>query len=827
MAGELYSHLYLTSPPVRQGFTSVQSGGGEPLIPTRNRSAHATRLAARLAEAWQAAGARQAVVHAERHGNYLEFAGAPGFDLVLKSLESRTSGIRLLNVRVVGEGDHARTLATVYVPSNRSAHFIRKVRAYASEVTKKGLPKNAPLVQSIEDVRDALLEAFWTDSIKPLPGDQPEWIEVWLSSDTAAVIQRFRELVQRMRIEEHEHRPLLRFPERAVLLVMAGREQLAQLIEFSEDIAELRGARSTIGFYLELENRDQLEWVRELQQRMQLDANTGVAVCILDGGVNNAHPLLNPVLADADIHTVQLAWGGSDDGGHGTLMAGTAGFGDLQAALESRSPIRISHVLESAKILPPPPATNPKHLWGHVTSQGINRAEIQAPTRKRIICMAVTSDDDRDRGKPTSWSAEVDALASGADDSRHRLILISGGNVREPADWGNYPAANLTNQVHDPAQAWNALTVGGCTFRTRIDDPTFAGYAAIAPSGSLSPFSSTSVTWPHGTWPIKPEIVFEAGNAAKTAGGAVFGPDDLKLLSTYRDPTVAQFSSFDGTSVAVAQVAWMAAQIQVTYPQAWPETIRAILVHSATWTDAMKREFLRGTAKSDYQVLLRTCGYGIPDLNRALYCMRNSLTLVSQSELQPFHKKDNGSYATLDMHLYRLPWPRDVLLGLGETRVSMRVTLSYFVEPGPGEIGWKDRYRYASHGLRVELNSPGESEREFLRRINRQQRNEEEGRPDTEAPNDHWTLGQQRNVGSIHSDIWSGRAADLASSHLIAVRPSIGWWRERHHLGKWDKRCRYSLVVSIHTPSEEMDVYTPVAVQIGIQTPIPIEIRTS
>ena len=101
MAGELYSHLYLTSPPVRQGFTSVQSGGGEPRIPTRDRSAHATRLAARLAEAWQAAGARQAVVHGERHGNYLEFAGAPGFDLVLKSLESRTSGIRLLKVALL------------------------------------------------------------------------------------------------------------------------------------------------------------------------------------------------------------------------------------------------------------------------------------------------------------------------------------------------------------------------------------------------------------------------------------------------------------------------------------------------------------------------------------------------------------------------------------------------------------------------------------------------------------------------------------------------------------------------------------------------------
>jgi len=36
----------------------------------------------------------------------------------------------------------------------------------------------------------------------------------------------------------------------------------------------------------------------------------------------------------------------------------------------------------------------------------------------------------------------------------------------------------------------------------------------------------------------------------------------------------------------------------------------------------------------------------------------------------------------------------------------MRITLSYFVEPSPGEVGWKDRYRYASHGLRFELNGP-------------------------------------------------------------------------------------------------------------------------
>ncbi|NQU10235.1 S8 family peptidase [bacterium] len=827
MAGERYPHLYLTAPPERQGFTSVQTRGGEPHFPDRPRREHAIRIAASLEAAWRTAGARQAVRHAERHGNYLEFAGAPGFDLALDSLEARRSGVRLLNVRVEGEGDQARVLATVYVPNNRRGYFLRKVSAFASEETRKGKPKNAPLVQSIDDVRAALLEAFWTDPLKPLPGAQPEWVEVWLSTDADEVVQQFRDLSRQLGLTEHEDRPLLRFPERTVLLLLASRDQLAQLIEFSDDIAELRAAAGAVSFYIELENQDQLQLAQELERRMVVAPGSGVAVCILDHGVNNAHPLLRRVLSDADLHTVHPAWGTHDQHGHGTLMAGVAAFGDLQAALQSRNPVHVAHVLESAKILPPPPAQNPKHLWGHVTSQGISRAEIQAPARQRVICMAVTAEDVQDRGRPTSWSAELDALASGLNNDRPRLILVSAGNVKDPADWRNYHHANLTRQVHDPAQAWNALTVGCCTFKTRIDDATLAGYQPVAPSGALSPFSTTSATWPHSIWPIKPEIVFEGGNVAAGPGGVVFDTDDLKLISTYRDPTVAHFAPFEGTSAAAAQAAWMSAQIQLQYPQAWPETIRALLVHSAAWTDAMQAMFLGGGGKSGYQMLLRTCGYGVPALTCALYCMRNALTLVSQAELQPFHKKDNGGYATRDMHLYRLPWPKEVLLDLGETPVSMRVTLSYFVEPGPGEIGWKDRYRYPSHGLRFELNAPGESEREFTRRINRQQRDEEEGHPATEAPNDHWSLGQQRNVGSIHSDIWSGTAADLASSHLVAIRPSIGWWRERHHLGRWNRRCRYSLVVSINTPTEAMDVYTPVAIDLGIRTPVPVVIPVS
>jgi hypothetical protein len=766
------------------------------------------------------------VAHADRNGVYLDFYSEPGFDLILKSLEARRSGIRLLNVTKEGTEAEERTRATVYIPRQKSSYFLRKVNAYANETApprKEGQepkPKNAKLIESIADVRAAVLESFWQDQAEPLPGDTADWVEVWLSSEDLGAIERFQALCHSRQIEMGQGR--LVFPERTVCLVNATRDDLTYLLELSDDIAEFRSAKEVATFFIEQENRDQAQWVTRLLNRTEVRGREQICVLVLDHGVNNGHRLLEPVLPQEDRHTVEPAWGVNDDHGHGTLMAGTAAYGDILALLQSNAPIIISHGLEAAKILPPPPATNPKRLWGHYTAQGISRAEIQAPARKRITCMAVTSVDNRDRGRPSSWSGKVDELASGYDDDTRRLIILSAGNTTDPDEWRRYPESNLTNEVHDPAQAWNALTVGAFTNKTQIRDRTLAGFAAKAHAGSLSPFSTTSLSWPARRWPIKPEVLFEGGNVAAGPNNGILDPDDLKLLSTYRDPQVAQFAPFCATSAAAAQAAWMAAKILAQYPNAWPETIRGLIVHTAEWTPAQKRDFLRDQSKAGHARLLRICGYGVADFTRALYCAANSLTLVSQAQLQPFDKHATQTrYISRDMHLYRLPWPADVLRDLGAIPVKMRVTLSYFVEPSPGEVGWQDRYRYASHALRFELNGPGESEEDLVQRVNKLARQEDE-HPGTEGPRDRWTIGEARNVGSIHSDIWQGSAAELAASNVIAVHPAVGWWRERHHLNRWNKQARYALLISIHLPEQNVDIYTPVSAQIGI--PIPIQI---
>lgn len=829
MAGERFPHLFLPGPShSRDDYSSPRRGGDGSRLRKQDRPIHAKHVKRALESAWQQAVGRRAVAHSSQQGAYLEFSSEPGFDLVLRSLESRQAGIKLLNVRTEGQVGEKITRATVFIPQDKSSYFLQKAIAYATEDNPPKndgsiTPKNARLIESIGDVRAALLKSsFWRDSLNRLPGDSPEWVEAWLSSEDLGVIEAFDQICSKLGIEIGEGS--LSFPERTVRLILASCPQLEALIEHCNSIAEFRGAREVATFYVEQENAEQTQWVADLLARTSFQDMNEVSVLVLDHGVNNGHRLLAPVLPDDDCHAADPTWGTHDDHGHGTLMAGTSTYGDILHCLETGEPIVIRHGLESAKILPPPPEENLRRLWGHFTTRGISRAEIQAPHRRRIICMAVTSDEELKRGRPSSWSGQIDELASGSEDGRRRLILISGGNVRDPEDWKRFPESNITCEVHDPAQAWNALTVGAFTEKTRISDPTLATYTPTAESGDISPFSTTSSTWPDRKWPIKPEVLFEGGNVATGPNDSVYDTDDLKLLSTYHDPQVAQFSPFDATSAASAQAAWMAARLQAEYPEAWPETIRGLIVHSAEWTDTQRRKYLENESKTAYYRMAKICGYGVPNLQRAISCAANSLSLISQAALQPFDKHQTQSrYITKDMHIYRLPWPIEVLRELGELTIRMRVTLSYYIEPSPGEVGWKDRYRYPSHALRFELNGPGEKAEEFVQRVNRRAR-EDEKHPGTEGAGEHWMLGEARNVGSIHSDFWFGTAVELASSNLIAIYPAVGWWRERPHLGRFDKLTRYSLIVSFSLPGQEIDIYTPIAVRLGIVTPIEITI---
>lgn len=834
-------HILVPRPPRSESYTTYGRRGPNPPPAPASRAAHAEALRTSLFRAEETGKKRRAAasieVHGAKPGLYIEFESQPGFELNHTSLSNKKKGIDLVAVTDHGvvsaeAPENRRQCATVFVPDGQLKHFLDRLEKYAlGTPKKKGERRHEDMLDRISSIRLATLRALWTDLPDTYPEDDEQiWWEAWLRRHDGRELERLLEFTAAIEAEVSDRR--LEFDDRIVTLLRATPRQLAQSIDVLSDLAEVRKAKETAAFFADLSPEDQAGWLSDLQDRTNEAPADAPAVCVLDTGVTRQHPLLESSLASEDCHSVDPAWGPHDDGGgptmrgHGTEMAGLALWGDLTPVLTSSTTVQLRHRLESVKILPRR-GENPPDLYGAVTAEATARPEIQAPRRLRCFSMAVTATDDRDRGQPTSWSAAIDALSAGrifdpatqgliyldrADQRAHRLFVISAGNTSRLES--EHLDRSDTETVHDPAQAWNALTVGAYTEKAVIQDPTLEGWQPVAKAGELSPYSTTSVTFA-AKWPVKPDVVFEGGNAARQGNEVSAGIDDLSLLTTYHRPSQKLFVTSWATSSASAQAARMAAQILAEYPDYWPETVRALIVHSAEWTRAMQRQLQGAGGKKAREPLIRRYGFGVPSLERALRSADDALTLAVQSQIEPFEK---GKMKQMNLHA--LPWPEDVLAGLGNTPVTLRVTLSYFIEPNPGRRGWEKRHRYASHGLRFEVKNPTESIDEFRKRLNKAALDEEEEKPGTGDSSD-WYLGvRARNKGSLHSDLWVGPAADLAERGVIAIYPVGGWWKEQPKRDRSADGARYALVVSIETQATEVDLWTPIALDVGI----PIEV---
>jgi hypothetical protein len=826
---DLRPHLLLTDTAQTEHFRSTVAGSRERKPPILDRQTHGQALLGQLAGLKAlAANATQAQRNAGLEtgfGIQIQFKSQPDVELAFESLSRQRARIELLNIRHEGNV----TLATVFVPDGKLDVFERIIENYLAEKRtadgKKSLDNKA-LVNTIREVRVATFEALWTDDSVVLPADEDQaiWWEIWLPvrDNREDTLARFHTVATGIGFELSSK--VIKFPERTVLHMRGSKRQITQSMLLLNHVAEIRRAKETAEFFGSMTLSEQNDWVQDLLNRTNYATGEVPHVCILDTGVNRGHPLLMPVIDDVDIHTNNDAWGAQDDDGHGSQMAGLAIYGDLTEPMSSNIPLAVGHRLESVKLLPHD-HSNQGEPFGELTIEAVARPEVNAPHRRRVFSMAVTAKDNRDRGRPSAWSAALDSLACDflGEGMTPRLIVVSGGNIDDLNAWREYPNSNITDGIHDPGQSWNVLTVGACTQKTNITEPNTQAYRPIAPSGALSPFSTTSATWPNAPWPYKPDVVFEGGNAAQdTISPATM--HSLSLLTTHHQPAVRLLTTANATSAATALCARMAAQIMIQYPHLWPETVRALIVHSAEWTPQMKADFLPANPRKEhYAKLIRHVGYGTPNLDAALWSLSNSLTLIVQGSLQPFQRQPGKEPTSRDMHLHRLPWPKDVLQELGEMQVEMRVTLSYFIEPNPGvvERGVKGRYRYESHGLRFDVKRPTEDETTFRMRINMRARDEEEGTYEGGGSDPAWRLGTKlRHIGSIHSDTWIGSAVELADRGILAIYPALGWWKTAKKLERYNRQARYALVISIKAPEADVDLYNAIAQTIA--TPVTV-----
>ncbi len=821
MSEDFKPHLFIKNIHTSQSFTTPQSGGGSKVnLPDRNRNEHANALLHSLSQIWDAY-AQEASLRVEKglpvkDGEYLTFKSAENNNLKIESLDS--SGAILLNVNT--DKDTNQQIATVYIPENKKEKLTKKVENYRNE-DKNGKPQNQELVEKIDVISRTSVENLWSSPIESLPRLEAVWCEIWLATEglnIETIIPNLKGVCALFDIEILES--ILKFPQRSILIIKANYAQLSELITSFGLIAEIRKTEELNSFWLNQNITENNDWIEEALNLVDF-TKTNNFISILDSGINNGHRLIEPILDEVNRLTVEPGWGVNDSMGHGTSMAGIATYGNLNAILENKKPLEIHHQIESVKILHPN-LPNEQNKYPLITLEAVNRAIINNPNAKRIFCMAVTTDFQVDFGKPSAYSSVLDSIIFGEDINYKKIFLVSAGNVRGEHNWKNYPVSNLNLSVESPAQSWNAISIGAYTEKILPDAAT------VANKFELSPFSTTSSSW-DSNWPIKPEVVFEGGNLIRLENGDVEGHDDLEVLTTSRNSIRHHFTTMNATSAATAFAAYFLAKLRDSYPNAWEETLRALMIHSASWSEEMIAQFQIDTNKvGDVLRLLKIVGYGIPNLQKAIECKSNYLTFISEQIIKPY-KLDDGEIKTNEIHYYEFPWPKEILESLGETNVTLRVTLSYFIEPNPGDRGYTTKYAYQSTALKFSLINSGEDFDNFKIRTNKKNQDNlkenlgvdklDSGEYDKNTGSSRWALGADTVFkGSIHSNYWNGSAVEIASCNKLAVFPlASGWWKQLKKQEKHDSQLRYSLIVSIETPENTTDIYTPIATQVAVE----------
>ncbi|BCG01766.1 hypothetical protein PPGU19_063340 (plasmid) [Paraburkholderia sp. PGU19] len=415
-------HFFLRDKSDALDFTAHQGGGDKAGPPVLPRAQHGAALMGQLRALESVAQARATAQRAfgmeSGIGLQIQFEGIANVELAFQSLGNETKKIELLSVYTEGE----TTFANVFVPDGKLAHFEKYVTEYLEE--KKdingGARDHAPLLNTIAAIRAAEVRALWTDDLDLLPVDKTEkfWWEVWLPvrSSRQSVVNDFKRSAALVGCDVSDKQA--DFPERTVLLMHASQEQFAKSALSLNCVAELRRAKDTAEFFDAMPVEEQREWLDDMVAHLQIpdESDATPRICLLDSGVNRGHPLIQSLIAEGDLHTVEPAWGTDDQANHGSGLAGLALFGDLTHALASAQPIAISHRLESVKLTSVEGANkgDARH-HARLFSDAVTRPESGKGQRRRVFASAVSASDYRDRGRPSSWSAMVDKLAADAD----------------------------------------------------------------------------------------------------------------------------------------------------------------------------------------------------------------------------------------------------------------------------------------------------------------------------------------------------------------------------------------------------------------------------
>jgi hypothetical protein len=155
------------------------------------------------------------------------------------SMDMKTQDIRAGASKTTEAND--RTIV-LYIPDHARPVLEQILNEYLNgELTDGGNPPNRAKVESIEAIRTARLETFWTDEPGSLPTNAQEqlWWALWCHRDSEVVIE---DVCARLSVRTAATDRRLYFPEIVVVPVLTTRVTIELMLFATSAIAELRRA---------------------------------------------------------------------------------------------------------------------------------------------------------------------------------------------------------------------------------------------------------------------------------------------------------------------------------------------------------------------------------------------------------------------------------------------------------------------------------------------------------------------------------------------------------------------------------------------------------
>jgi len=537
-------------------------------------------------------------------------------------------------------------------------------------------------------------------------------------------------------------------------------------------------------------------------------------ICVIDSGMQENHRWLAGAIdtgrSRCFIPDEQVADVADyvDGGGHGTRVAGTCLFHDnVPKEGEYQSPFW----LQNARILD----ENNQLVEKLFPAEALNEIVdyYLSETETRIFQHSIASNRECRLSRMSIWACAIDQISH----NRNVLFIQCAGNL---ADRGlvNAPGIidhlNIGRQYPDylyeassrsanPAQSLQALTVGS------ISADFFQGayVKSLAPTKNPSAFSRSGF----GLWnSIKPEVVEIGGDYARDTGSppALTTPSEVcpEMIRSTLNGGPAYASDSVGTSFSAPKISHIAGHIAAMFPAGSPLLYRALIVNSARWP-----EWAETAPVGNRPKIVRSLGYGVPNLERATENSENRITLITEGVYEP-HSGDG--------YVFGIPIPESLRRPGEDYEVRIDVTLSYSAEPRRTR---KSRRGYLGVWLDWVASKKEESFETFRARVLKDFEQD-----DANDTNFKWTFGKKmsrdgqtegvtRQNGTLQKDWTYARSHELPEVLGVAVHAHQGWCSDG------EETAKFTLVASIEILGEGVQVYEEIREAVRQQAEVETE----